>query len=532
MRFLMIYPNSTGNTKVPLGILYINTLLQREGHDVQVFDMTRYGVELEKHDINIRGKFLNFQPIDLEPYGVTYSRSTMDEVEHDLEKTLETFRPDLIGVSITEDTSMMGLRLAEVAKRILPGIRTIFGGVFCITMPDFVISRNEVDLVCVGEGEEAIVELLRRIGRDEEIDSIKGIWVKNPDGAVIKNEVAPPTDLNSLPFPDLNWVDDCHLYSPMAGHVYKMTFVESQRGCPRRCTYCCNQIFLDAYTKYRNSYLRRKSVPRLIRELAYLKDTFKINFFQFTDDDFLLRPTEELKLFTEIYKREIDLPFWIQAEAWNATHTKVSLVREAGCIAISMGIETGSDFIREEVYKRKTPKEITRRAFKIMHEHGIRTSGNVIIGVPHEGRKEIFETIELVRECEPCSLNINIFAPYLGTALRDYCVKMGYLDDNFLREGRVSWKAVLNMPQITRDEIEGLMRTFALYSTLPSEYYSDIEKCEQFTEESTRILSRLEEIYWDIMLKRGMNVDVPGFNYDKFLVERKAELAAKESNRG
>jgi anaerobic magnesium-protoporphyrin IX monomethyl ester cyclase len=524
----MIYPNSTGNTKVPLGITYLLTILKNAGHEVRLFDMTFYGIELEKHDIFVRGRFLNFKPIDLTPYGVTYQHATMADVDKDLASEINSFKPDLIGVSITEDTSKTGIHLAEVAKHAAPETPIIFGGVFCMSSPEWVIEHDCVDLMCTGEGEELIIKLTDCLTGKKSYNNIPGLWIKKKDGSIIKNELARPVSMDSLPYLDLSLADDRHFYNPMAGHVYKMTFVQSQRGCPRRCTYCCNQLFLNTYKKTHGSgYLRKQSIPRFVEEMADIKQKYGMNFFQIVDDDFTLRPLSELREFARLYKEMVDLPWWIQAEANHITDEKIAILVEAGLMGGSVGIETGSDYIREKVYKRNTSKAKTLEAFEIMHRHGMRTSGNIIIGVPHEGRKEIFETIELTRQCQPKSLNVNIFAPYRGTELRDYCVKMGYLKDDFIRNSAESWKPVIDMPQISHKEIEGFIRTFILYSFLPKKYWPKIKKCEEFSLESDEILQELEEIFWEIAEKRGINYDVPGYDYDAFLAARQKELESR-----
>lgn len=527
MRFLMIYPNNTGWAKAPLGIVYLLTILQKQGHDVRLFDMTFYGVDLDKHHGDRRAKRLNYRPVDLAPYGVVHKASTMEEVKSDLVEAIEQFEPDVIGVSIAEDTCLVGFELADTA-RTKSKSRIIFGGVFCMAEPETVLAHPAVDIVCIGEGEVALPELLRRLERGESIAGIEGLWVKAENGTIVKNPVAPPIDLDLLPFPDLSLIDDRHFYLPMAGHAYRMVHLASQRGCPRRCTYCCNQLFLDAYKRHIREYLGRKmSIPRFVDNLAHLKDSYGFNFFQIIDEDFLLRSLEDIEHFRALYKERVGLPFWIQAEANNVTEDKIRCLKDAGCMAIAIGIETGSDFIRERVYRRPTSKEATLRAFEIMHKYGIRTSGNAIVGAPHEGREEIFETIELVRKCQPHALNVNTFAPYRGTQLRAYCVEKGFLDEDYICDGRVPWKAVLEMPQITKRETDNLVRTFALYATLPREYWPMIRECEDGTEESDKIFAELESIYWRIAEERGMNFDVPGFDYAAFLRKRREELAKR-----
>jgi hypothetical protein len=125
---------------------------------------------------------------------------------------------------------------------------------------------------------------------------------------------------------------------------------------------------------------------------------------------------------------------------------------------------------------------------------------------------------------------VNLYLPYHGTKLRDYCVEKGYIDKDYVQDGHLpALKLVLNMPQITRNEIDGLVRTFALYVTLPKKYWPMIKKCEDFTEESDEIFGYLEKLFWPIAEKRGIDYDVPGFDYESFLQKRRKELEEKKA---
>jgi len=527
MRILFVYPNNTGNQKVPLGCVYLLTILKQLGHTVELFDMTFFGIDLQKHDINIRGKLLNFRQLDLEPWGVKHEHVSQAEAQARLRHKTEEFKPDVVAITLTEDTSLFGFECLQTAREAATKAFFVAGGVFCMTEPELVLSQPALDAVCIGEGENCFPELLDRLQKAEAFHDVEGFWFKAPDGTFIRREVAPPTDLDSIPFPDLSGIDHRHFYSPMGGNVYKMTFVEGQRGCPRRCTYCCNQLFLDAYRKHIKTYLRKKSIARLIDELEHLKNNYGFNFFQFTDDDFTLRSVEELHLFKKLYLERVGVPFWCQAEANNITDEKIRIMREAGCVSISVGIETGSERILSEVYKRRTSRDATIKAFRIMHKYGIRTSGNIIVGVPYEARSDIFSTIELARRCHAKSLNVNVFAPYRGTELRRLCVEKGYLDPEFIRDGRLSWQPVLKMPQITNEEIMGLVRTFALYSTLPPDTFPLIKECEEVTANSEILFESLERLFWEITEQQGIDFYIPGFDYEKHFQERRAELESQ-----
>jgi anaerobic magnesium-protoporphyrin IX monomethyl ester cyclase len=526
MKFLMIYPNNTGASRVPLGVVYLLTILKEQGHLVKLFDMTFYGVNVDNNYVDVRSANLNFKKIDLAAYGVLYAKSTMEKVKNDLIEEIEQFKPNVVGVTISEETSHTGFALASAVKEIYPEIKMVFGGVFCIANPEGVIKHSSVDMVCIAEGEVTLPELLSRLESRADITDIKGLWVKKDHKTVVRNSIAPLLDLDKLPLLDLSFIDDRHFYATIAGHVYKMTYFGTQRGCPRRCAYCSNQIFLNIYKQDVKGYIGRKmSIPRVIDNLLHLKGNYDINFFQIIDDDFMLRSLEDIEDFCVLYKEKVNLPFWIQAEANNVTEEKVRHLKNAGLIAAAIGIETGNDFIRKEVFKRNTTREESIQAFQIMHKYGIRTSGNVIIGVPHEGRKEIFDTIDLVRKCKPKSLGVNVYVPYWGTKLREYCVENGYLDKDYVHDGRLPpLKLVLEMPQITRNEIDGFVRTFPLYATLPKKYWSTIKKCEVFTEESDLIFDFLAKIYWQYAERSGMNYDVPRFDYNAFYQRRREEL--------
>ena len=298
MKFLMIYPNNTGNSRVPLGITYLLTILRQKGHDVRLFDMTFYGVDIDKHYSRAHATNLNYRGLDLTPYGVTYKESTMEEVKADLNKEVDQFNPDVVGLSILENTSAVGFELANSVKERHNRIKIIFGGCFCSAYPEYVISQPAADIMCIAEGEVATPELLGKLENGEDITDIQGLWVKKDDKTIVKNRLAPLVALDDLPFLDLSFIDDRHFYAPMAGHVYKMTYFGSQRGCPRRCSYCSNQVFLNMYRENVKAYIGRKmSIKRLVDNLEYLKKTYDINFFQFTDDDFMLRSVEDMRNF-------------------------------------------------------------------------------------------------------------------------------------------------------------------------------------------------------------------------------------------
>ena len=138
-------------------------------------------------------------------------------------------------------------------------IPILIGGGHPTVLPEYVISDHNVDMICIGEGEGAIVELADRMEKNQDYSNILNLWIKTDKG-IVKNTIRPLLqDLDSLPFPDR---DLFYRYGCFAGNLY---FI-SGRGCPFQCTYCCEHSFREIY-KGRGKYNRLSSIYNIISEL-------------------------------------------------------------------------------------------------------------------------------------------------------------------------------------------------------------------------------------------------------------------------
>ncbi len=201
--FLMIYVNDAATYKVPNSILTILSYVEKSGHNIDLFDNTKYGISIDINDHTLRAKMLNFEVLDMEPYGVTYDYASKEEINNDLTEKIKAFKPDIIGISITEETSKTGFQYAEHCKKMFPKIPVILGGIYCMIRPEIVIANPAVDMICVGEGEVAVKELLDKIDNNETYDRVPNLWIKKAKGEIIKNDIHAPLDLNLLAYPDL-----------------------------------------------------------------------------------------------------------------------------------------------------------------------------------------------------------------------------------------------------------------------------------------------------------------------------------------
>lgn len=488
-RVLFIYPNTMMATLVPIHISLLSSCLKKNGFEVDLFDTTYYKTE----EISFEQKkveLLQVKAFNFAEKGVEFKKT---DIYGDLRKKIGEFKPNLIAITIVEDTYDLAAKLLESIRDI--DIPVIAGGVFVTFSPDEAISNKHIDMICVGEGEEALVELCKRLSKDMDISDIKNIWVKK-EGKIIKTTLGLLTDINKLPFINYDIFERKRLYRPMYGKIYTMIHVEMDRGCPYTCTYCEAPSLRDLYKKSGcGAYYRRKKIPRLMDEMRYLVEKYNPDYVNFNAESFLAKPASELKEFARQYK-EIGIPFWCQSRPENVTEEKISILKDMGCQNLQFGIEHGNENFRKKVLKRYDTNEQILNALRIVEKYGIRYTVNNIIGFPDETRELVFDTININRQVNPSTINCYFFTPYKGTELYKYCIENGYLDKSS-KVHQVLDGTPLNMKTITYEELKGLQRTFPLYSKMPKEEWDMIKIAERFDEEGNRMYERLKKIYYE-----------------------------------
>jgi len=494
MKVLFINPSRAGQGNIPLNISLLIAILKKYKHEIHLFDMSDYAefdetqsyekMFFKEAEFNI-GEVLkdrkNFykKNSDFLLNGLELKQS---DYSNDFEKILIGFKPEIIAIScLSVDYKFISEFLEPFKKRYR--IPVIFGGIHSVLMPEEVISSPVCDIVCIGEGENCFPKALKTIENKETLESIKGIWFKK-NGKIIKNPFVNLTDLTTLPFPDFEHFDPTHFYRPFDGKRYKMLNYELSRGCPFNCTYCVNGVLKEKYRGL-GRYHRIKKIEQSINELTYLKQKYNFNFVRFWDEDFTSITGDYLEKYADLYKKEIALPFLIYARTDTVTAKKIEILKEMGCKTFAMGIESGNEFIRRMVMKRRISNRNIIDKFHLVKSYGIRTSAYNMIGFPYETRETVFDTINLNKKVNANSFSVTLLEPYKGTPIRKMCENQG-LD--------VQQETAYNRPQfipkdMTKEELQGLFRTFPFYIRFPKERYNEIKEAE--TDE--RIYRKLRE---------------------------------------
>ena len=492
-KVLFIYPNTEMATLVPINLSLLAPCLKERKIDVDLFDTTYYKWE----DVNFEQKkvdLLQLKPFSYKEKGVDYRDTDMYE---DLRKKVNDFSPDLIAITLVEDTFELGMSLLNAIKDY--DVPVIAGGVFVTFSANDVINNENVDIVCIGEGEEALVELCERMQRKEDYTSVENLWIKK-DERIIKNPMRKLTDLNSLPFIDYDIFERKRLFRPMHGRIYTMIHVEIDRGCPYDCTYCeaphLRRLFQE---KGCGVYYRRKNIDRLMTEIKHLVGKYSPDYINFNAESFLAKPLSELKEFAEKYKK-IGLPFWCQSRPETVIEEKIKILKDMNCQNMQFGIEHGNEAFRAKILNRHYTNKQMLDAFKIVEKYGIAYTVNNIIGFPDETRELVFDTINVNRQINPATMNVYFFTPYKGTRLYQYCIEKGYLGKND-KVHQLLDGVKLKMDTITYQELKGLQRTFPLYAKMPENMFGQMKIAERFDDEGNKMFEKLRGIYYEMYFK-------------------------------
>lgn len=418
-------------------------------------DITAYGIRIlsaTMRKANIQTRLIFLSDMDNKNGHSTYGNDVLREV---LNLCADS---NLIGISLF---SCHFPKIADLTERIKKNLSTpiVWGGKHPSAKPEEALKY--ADIICIGEGETAIVELTQKMENNKPFYDTNNFWFKK-NGEIIKNSLRPLTqDLDTLPFPDYSleehyiWDKDSAMMLKMDESVFKrFLFKEPDTGlvvyntlaswgCPYACTYCFS--FRDMYKGKR--YLRFRSINNIIDEIEGIKNRFFfIGKIILSDDNFFTLKTEDIKAFAKAYKERIGLPIRCLAHPINLTEEKVSIMLDAGLSHIQMGVQTGSEKIKK-IYQRNTPNDTILNAVHILNKFKkkIIPSYDFIVDDTYETDEDVVETLRfLLKFPRPYHINVFSLTLYPGTELYNKAVKNGVpFDEN--KEWEARKKTYLNI---------------------------------------------------------------------------------------
>ncbi len=428
MKCLFIYPSWNTQMGYSEGVGMIISCLKKAGHQVKLIQINE-----------------NFLPLD-----------------HDKIQTMvRDYDP---GIILFSTGSNQFHYTVEIATRIksYSTAPIVVGGPHPSLCPLESIVEPSIDIICVGEGEGAVVELVSNLESGKDITHIRNLWTKNSD-RIIRNQVRPFVDLDTLPYADREAFEFQRMIDLRNGWVD----VIAGRGCPYRCTYCFNENYHNIYKRELGvgcgAYVRYRNPDRLVQELLYLlRDYERIQTFVFDDDTFAMDKAWASE-FCKLYKEQIGIPFVCNANVNSLSQQIVDCLGEANCFMMRIGVECANENIRKNILKRTMTNDKIARTIKMIKEHGIQVSTYNMIGMPTETKDDIINTLKLNVECSVDVIRIFTFYPFKNTPIYDICDQLGLLNPEAETPPNYFQRSVLSLPADLTSFIEDVQKNFCNY---------------------------------------------------------------------
>ncbi len=381
MRFLLINPHYplSENPSPPLGLAYLAAVLEKAGVEVKVLDFV----------VN------------------PYSKGFMESVIH-------SYMPDVVGATSVTMSFNNAIAVIKDVKSITPDLLTVMGGPhvsFCAE--DMMNAHPELDLVVMGEGEDTIIELIDAINNKKAWNDIRGITYRNGNEIVETGRRTTWVDVNSLPAPAR------HLLPLGRYRALNMSIsMTTSRGCPFKCIFCVGRKMVGAKVRYRN--------PKdVVDELEYLSS---LGFPQINiaDDLFTANKRHCFDVCDEIIRRNF-MPKWSSFARVDTVSVDVlKKMKQAGCTAVSFGVESGNPEILKTIKKGITLEQVIA-GVEMCNEAGIIPQASFILGLPGETPETMDESVAFGEKLRKIGVlhGYHLLAPFPGTEIREESERLG-----------------------------------------------------------------------------------------------------------
>jgi radical SAM superfamily enzyme YgiQ (UPF0313 family) len=332
-------------------------------------------------------------------------------------KRIEQTDADVVGITSTTLTYKSALKIASIAKEVSPGCTTILGGCHATFWDENALREcPSIDLIVRKEGEITILELLEKLKNKNSLNGVQGITFRKSDGGIVRNEDRPFIEnLDDLPFPSHHLLP-LNLFQKVGKVIFPLT---TSRGCVYWCDFC------TAVRMFGRKY-RMRSPKNVVDEIEMLCKKYGASQFTFYDDAFTVDPGRVEKICEEIQRRKLAIPWDCETRVDMVNRSLLQKMRDAGCIAVWFGVESGSQLMIEKMHKR-IKLEQTRNAYKMAREVGLMTVASVILGFPGETEETAWDTVNFVKELCTDDVGFYVATPYPGTPLYDLVKEKGWL---------------------------------------------------------------------------------------------------------
>lgn len=408
---------------------------------------------------NIMGeKDLTFMPFPfilayatavLEAEGI--STMVLDAVGEDLGedeyfRRLEAFSPDFI-VNETSTASFEKDLVTASRLRTLTGARIAFCGPHATGDPAGVLRHRAVEFVLLGEFEQTLLELTRRLAKNASFEDLGGIGYRKPDGEIIINARRPLLpDLDQLPYPHRDTLP-LRNYR-VAGYPPPVMYMYASRGCPYQCTFC-----LWPQTMYQSGSYRVRDPKLVVDEIEHVQERYgPFRSIYFDDDTFNIDRRRMKRFAEELGRRPWRIPFGCNARTDLFDEEMLKQLAGVGLFNIRVGVESGDPAIIKRI-KKNLDLSTVAPCIEWAHRVGVKVHVTFTVGLSGESWESVERTIAFAKSIEPDSMAFTITTPFPGTEYFDEVVRDGYLTTEDWTKFNVVSSAVIRTETMSAEEI-------------------------------------------------------------------------------
>lgn len=364
----------------PLGICYIAAVLREHGFNVAIFDMHQNVCLPEEIIAECRRR-----------------------------------KPKIVGITSTTPTYFNAKRISRFVKALDDKIITVLGGAHATGLPDECVKSGAFDYVCIGEGEQSILELTKALLHGSaDPHKIPGIAYLSSNGDMLYTGLRERlSDLDTLPYPARDLID--------INSYYQKGSIVSSRGCPFNCNYCaCAAIAGKSY--------RVHSIDYVLNEIEHVMNNYGCTFFDFHDDTFNLNEKRVFDFCNAIKERKMKFGWGCFCRAAQFSSQMAQAMATAGCKVIQFGVESGSQKILNSIKKRTTLKQIEDAVRAASRANIEQIVCGFIMGHANDTETTIGDTIKFglhLSRLGVTRLTLSLLTPYPGTEVYEKMDELG-----------------------------------------------------------------------------------------------------------